>query len=61
VLGNVRSVLNCFIEYENFKISKDRLNSFFSIEEKNDNIGGLKIGKDEEVLKIEFKKVGFKY
>jgi len=61
IFENFRGILQCFWEYTDYASSLERINSFLSLSEKNDNSFGKKISKKLKIINVHFQNITFFY
>jgi ABC-type bacteriocin/lantibiotic exporter with double-glycine peptidase domain len=59
--GNLRQIFHCRQDYVDYHKSTQRINDFLALEERNDNLAGIKLSPRTIIEKIEFANVTFAY
>jgi len=61
VFGSFGAIFRCLWDYADYASSRERINTFLSLPEKNDNLLGKKLDKKEKIVAIHCQNITFSY
>jgi len=61
IFENFGEIFECFWDYADYSSSKERINNFLALPEKNDNLEKIKLERDIKIKSIVYENVSFRY
>jgi ABC-type bacteriocin/lantibiotic exporter with double-glycine peptidase domain len=61
IFRSFANIFYCLWDYASYATSRDRINSFLTLTEKNDNLSGIQLTPEQVIKSIEFRNVFFRY